>query len=194
VTQHRYLIMLSALVAIQMAGVFYLVFSSPQTSRSAAYDTNKLTQVIQRELQTHLQNLEINSTNLVTTATDNHASHDALRSIVQEELAIFFDNFLSKSESTTNVNNTPSVTTQPTPNIAIKSPRMDEAAIETAMAESNAIINAAMAAGIWSPEDTIAIMSRTAGLPSSQMQQLRKRMLDAMDQENVELEGIIPFL
>ncbi|MFC1602424.1 hypothetical protein ACFL3U_02535 [Pseudomonadota bacterium] len=177
-----------------MAGVFYLVFSSPQTSRSAAYDTNKLTQVIQRELQTHLQNLEINSTNLVTTATDNHASHDALRSIVQEELAIFFDNFLSKSESTTNVNNTPSVTTQPTPNIAIKSPRMDEAAIETAMAESNAIINAAMAAGIWSPEDTIAIMSRTAGLPSSQMQQLRKRMLDAMDQENVELEGIIPFL
>ena len=191
--QRPYMTMLLVLIVVQMTGVFYLIFNSPQNAYTNSNESSEIEQIIKKELQASLHQQEKNGQNSATSAAayeDSQTLHAALRNIVREELIDFFSEIQANKLSSTN-------RSQPTIERSISGDKagltkMDEATIETAIAESGVIIDTAIATGVWTIENTMAIMTHASKLPSSQRQTLRKTLLDAITQQKLTLEGSLP--
>lgn len=202
VLSNRNQFLLFTLLLIQITCTLYLVINSLHRPPQATYSASEFKQIIQTELQVHLQKLKnIEEHPVATSITiDKQLLHATLRSTVQEEIAVFFNEFQSTLNGATHTGSNqvaihkPLSIDQADASNTSDIPQMSKAAIDNAMTDSNAVIDAALAAGVWLPEDTLALMSYTAELPAENMHEIRIILLDIMTRDDLMMEGIIPFL
>ena len=184
--QRHYPIMLLTLMTIQMTGVFYALFNPPQTYSHANYDARELTKIIKKELSAHLHQIENNEINpaAFTVATNEQPSHDALRSLLQEEFSAFLEKLQSNLASTEVAK-----PQQKLANNTFNASRVNNAPnIEKTLADSHEIIDNAISAGTWSSMDEMALNSRMQGLSEINQRELLDKFFHAIGQKKINIK------
>ncbi len=180
-TSSQFRILLFSLLAAQALG-FGLLWWNQDFVPSSASD-GALTEAVLEELRQVRSLREDMDAGVPQTAIalpEAEALRSLVRQVLEEELASLD---VSGGGPEARMDETPSM-----PDLA------QQLRSEEAFAQSNVLLDQAIQSGVWSESDTLALLPLLADMSSEQIDQLSRKLNDALGRKGMQLEGPPPPL